>query len=51
MMDDTYPPHLHGWDGINVVFGNDPHMYVSPDWEQNSYGGEKIVNDQSSKGS
>ncbi|GAV66206.1 hypothetical protein CFOL_v3_09716 [Cephalotus follicularis] len=31
------PSHLHGWDGNNGVFRDEPHMYVAPDWDQNRH--------------
>ncbi|XP_042504872.1 zinc finger CCCH domain-containing protein 13-like [Macadamia integrifolia] len=35
--DDSFPPHMHGWDAGNGVFGDDPHMYGRPDWDQNRH--------------
>ncbi|KAF7816699.1 nipped-B-like protein B [Senna tora] len=37
MMDGTGPSHLHGWDGNNGVFRDDPHMYGGSDWERNRH--------------
>ncbi|XP_043706254.1 uncharacterized protein LOC122655926 [Telopea speciosissima] len=35
--DDSFPPHMHGWDAGNGVFGDDHHMYGRPDWDQNRH--------------
>lgn len=37
MMDGTGPSHLHGWDGNNSVFRDDPHMYGGSDWDRNRH--------------
>ncbi|XP_028790822.1 nipped-B-like protein B [Neltuma alba] len=37
MMDGTGPSHLHGWDGNNGVFRDDPHMYGGSDWDRNRH--------------
>ncbi|KAJ4952071.1 hypothetical protein NE237_028903 [Protea cynaroides] len=37
LADDSFPPHMHGWDASNGVFGDDPHMYGRPDWDQNRH--------------
>ncbi|KAF5731243.1 hypothetical protein HS088_TW19G00849 [Tripterygium wilfordii] len=37
MMDGSAPPHLHGWDGSNGVYRDEPNMYGGPDWEQNRH--------------
>ncbi|XP_068644371.1 uncharacterized protein [Aristolochia californica] len=31
--DDSVPPHFHGWDGSNGVFGEESHIYARPDWD------------------
>nr|DAD36271.1 TPA_asm: hypothetical protein HUJ06_006911 [Nelumbo nucifera] len=35
--DESCPPHLHGWDGNNGVFGDDSHIYGRPEWDQNRH--------------
>ncbi|EOY23517.1 Uncharacterized protein TCM_015385 isoform 1 [Theobroma cacao] len=37
MMDGSGPPHMHGWDGNNVVFRDEAHMYGGPEWDQNRH--------------
>ncbi|KAI9098016.1 hypothetical protein K1719_025787 [Acacia pycnantha] len=37
MMDGTGPSHLHGWDGNNGVYRDDPHMYGGSDWDRNRH--------------
>lgn len=37
MVDGPGVPHLPGWDGNNVVFRDEPHMYGGPDWDQNRH--------------
>ncbi|XWS37972.1 hypothetical protein CRYUN_Cryun19dG0090600 [Craigia yunnanensis] len=37
MMDGSGPAHLHGWDGNNVVFRDDTHMFGGPEWDQNRH--------------
>lgn len=35
--DDSCPPHLHGWDGSNSVFGDKSRIYRRPEWDQNRH--------------
>lgn len=35
MMDGTGPSHLHGWDGNNVAFRDETHMFAGSEWDQN----------------
>lgn len=35
--DETVPPHLHGWEGSNGVFGDDVHIHGKPEWDQNRH--------------
>ncbi|OVA11322.1 hypothetical protein BVC80_9007g20 [Macleaya cordata] len=35
--DGACPPHMHGWDASNGVFGDEPQMYGTPDWDQNRH--------------
>lgn len=37
MMDGSGPPHLHGWDGNNGSFRDEPHMFGGADWDQNRH--------------
>ncbi|XP_031274847.1 uncharacterized protein LOC116133279 [Pistacia vera] len=37
MMDGSGPPHMHGWDGNNGVFRDEPHIYGGSDWDQNRH--------------
>ncbi|KAI4337960.1 hypothetical protein L6164_016321 [Bauhinia variegata] len=37
MLDGTGPSHLHGWDGNNGGFRDDPHMYSGSDWDRNRH--------------
>ncbi|KAH7557790.1 hypothetical protein JRO89_XS11G0220800 [Xanthoceras sorbifolium] len=37
MMDGSGPSHLHGWDGNNGAFRDEPHMYGGSDWDQNRH--------------
>ncbi|XP_022723627.1 uncharacterized protein LOC111280465 [Durio zibethinus] len=39
MMDGSGPAHLHGWDGNNVAFSDEAHMFRGPEWEQNRHPG------------
>ncbi|KAF7150212.1 hypothetical protein RHSIM_Rhsim02G0244100 [Rhododendron simsii] len=32
----TVDDPIHGWDASNAVFGDEPHMYGRPSWDQNS---------------
>ncbi|XP_010261562.1 PREDICTED: zinc finger CCCH domain-containing protein 13 [Nelumbo nucifera] len=35
--EESCPPHLHGWDGSNGVYGDDSHMFGRPEWDQNRH--------------
>ena len=37
MVDGPGVSHLPGWDGNNVIFRDEPHMYGGPDWDQNRH--------------
>lgn len=37
MMDATGPSHLHGWDGSNGVFRDEPHLFGAAEWEQSRH--------------
>lgn len=37
LMDGTGPAHMHGWDGNNGVFRDDPHMYGGSEWDRNRH--------------
>ncbi|XWS61315.1 hypothetical protein CRYUN_Cryun07bG0115700 [Craigia yunnanensis] len=37
MMDGSGPAHLHGWDGNNVVFRDEAHMFRGSEWDQNRH--------------
>ncbi|XP_044505324.1 uncharacterized protein LOC123225443 [Mangifera indica] len=37
VMDGSGPPHLHGWDGNNGVFRDEPYMYGGSEWDQNRH--------------
>ncbi|XWS50369.1 hypothetical protein CRYUN_Cryun12cG0082100 [Craigia yunnanensis] len=37
MMDGSGPAHLHGWDGNNVAFRGETHMFGGPEWDQNRH--------------
>ena len=37
MMDGSGPSHLHGWDGSNGVFRDEPHLYGAAEWDQNRH--------------
>lgn len=37
MMDGTGPSHLHGWDGSNGVFRDEPHLFGAAEWDQNRH--------------
>lgn len=35
--DDSFPHHLHGWDGNNGVFGDESQIYGRAEWDQNRH--------------
>ncbi|XP_058095939.1 uncharacterized protein LOC131241222 isoform X2 [Magnolia sinica] len=35
--DESFAPHLHGWDGSNGVFGDESNIYGRSDWDQNKH--------------
>ncbi|XP_022763933.1 uncharacterized protein LOC111309220 [Durio zibethinus] len=37
MMDGSGPAHLHGWDGNNVVFRDEAHMFGDSEWDRNRH--------------
>ncbi|KAK8687432.1 hypothetical protein V6N13_086247 [Hibiscus sabdariffa] len=36
-MDGSAPAPFHGWDGHNVIFRDEAHMFGGPEWDQNRY--------------
>ncbi|GMJ14969.1 hypothetical protein HRI_005166100 [Hibiscus trionum] len=36
-MNGSGPAHFHGWDGHNVIFRDEAHMFRGPEWDQNRH--------------
>ncbi|PPD97103.1 hypothetical protein GOBAR_DD05891 [Gossypium barbadense] len=36
-MDGPGPAHFHGWDGHNIIFRDEAHMFGGPEWDQNRH--------------
>ncbi|TYI53581.1 hypothetical protein E1A91_D11G014700v1 [Gossypium mustelinum] len=36
-MDGSGPAHFHGWDGHNIIFRDEAHMFGGPEWDQNRH--------------
>ncbi|GMJ10901.1 hypothetical protein HRI_004759300 [Hibiscus trionum] len=36
-LDGSAPSPFHGWDGHNVIFRDEAHMFGGPEWDQNRY--------------